>query len=355
MGSTRFTELVGIEHPVVQAPMAGCGGAELAVAVSEAGGLGSLPCALLTPDGVRDELGVFRQRSDCPVNVNFFCHASPAPDEARIQAWNDRLAGYFRELKLDPPTGEAGPPRLAFDEAMAEVLEDLRPPVVSFHFGLPAPALLERVRATGAVVMSSATTVDEARWLEDHGCDVVIAQGVEAGGHRAMFLTGDVTSQIGTMALVPQVADAVAVPVVAAGGIGDGRGVAAALALGAEAAQLGTAFLLCPEATTGPLHREAISAGRDRGTALTNVFTGRPARAIVNRAVAELGPMSDTAPDFPLAATAMGPLRASAEGAGSSDFTPLWSGQAAGLARAVPAGALVRQLAEDAERHCTSR
>ena len=348
---TRFTELVGIELPIVQAPMAGASDAVLAAAVAAAGGLGSLPCAMLAADDVRREVGAFRAATDRPVNLNFFCHAPPDVDPARLQAWRDDLAAYYRELAIDPDAPVPSTARAPFDEAMAEVVEELAPAVVSFHFGLPADALVERVRATGATIMSSATTVAEARWLEDHGCDAVIAQGIEAGGHRGMFLTEDLATQVGTMALVPQVVDAVDVPVIAAGGIADGRGIAAAIALGADAVQLGTAFLRCPEALTGALHRDALAAATEDATALTNVFTGRPARGIVNRVVAEVGPLTDRAPAFPAAAGALMPLRAAAEARGSTDFSMLWSGQAARLARPLPAETLTRLLADEA-RQC---
>jgi len=230
---------------------------------------------------------------------------------------------------------------------MCALVEEFTPEVVSFHFGLPERGLLGRVKATGAKILCSATSVDEARWLESEGCDAIIAQGAEAGGHRGVFLSEDISTQAGTMALVPQVVDAVQVPVIAAGGIADARGIVAAFALGAAAAQIGTAYLFCPEATIGPAHREALASAKDNGTALTNVFTGRPARSLMNRLVREVGPMSELAPEFPLAASAVAPLRARAEVAGSGDFTPLWSGQAASLGRALPAGELTKQLAEE--------
>jgi nitronate monooxygenase len=338
-------ELFGIDLPIIQAPMAGVQLGALAIAVSEAGALGSLPCAMLTPDGMRRELEGIRARTRRPFNVNFFCHVPPAPDAAREARWRQALAPYYRELGVDPDTIAAGPGRAPFDETAAEILAEFRPAVVSFHFGLPAPKLLDRVKAWGAVVLSSATTVDEARWLEAHGCDVVIAQGLEAGGHRGMFLTDDVTTQVGTFALLPQVVDAVRVPVIAAGGIADAKGVAAAMALGAAGVQVGTAFLCCPEATTGALHRAALRSDAARHTALTNVFSGRPARGIVNRVVRELGPMSPVAPAFPLAGAAIAPLRAKAEAAGSGDFSPLWAGQDVRGCRDVPAAQLVRELA----------
>lgn len=240
--------------------------------------------------------------------------------------------------------------RAPFDETMCEIVEDLKPPVVSFHFGLPAEALVIRVKNAGCVVLSTATTVAEARWLEDRGCNAIIAQGYEAGGHRGMFLTEDLASQVGTMALVPLVVDAVKVPVIAAGGVSDGRGVAAALVLGASGVQVGTAYLFTPESLITDLHRAALKDARDRPTALTNVFTGRPARGLVNRIMREVGPMSDLAPAFPTAGGALAPLKAKAEAARSSDFSSLWSGQAVGLGREYDAGALTLQLAEDARR-----
>ncbi|WP_406858538.1 nitronate monooxygenase [Alsobacter sp. KACC 23698] len=344
----RFLDIVDIDLPIIQAPMAGSVTSEMVIAVSEAGGLGSLPCAMLTPDQMRAELGVIRQRTSRPLNLNFFCHRQPAPDPSRESAWKQRLSAYYRELGLDPKTPVAAVNRAPFDEAACEVVEEFKPQVVSFHFGLPVSHLLERVRATKATVISSATTVDEARWLQEHGCDAIVAQGYEAGGHRGLFLSDDITSQAGTLALVPQIVDAVTVPVIAAGGIGDGRGVVAALALGAAAVQVGTAFLFCPEAKVSCMHRAALRAARDNGTVLTNVFTGRPARGLANRVVREVGPVSDLAPAFPLAASAMAPLRAKAEASGSGDFSPLWSGQAAGLGREMSAAALTAWLMADA-------
>ena len=237
--------------------------------------------------------------------------------------------------------------RAAFGPEVADVLDEFRPAVVSFHFGLPSPELLARVRSWGAKVLSSATTVDEARWLEARGVDAIIAQGFEAGGHRGMFLSEDLTTQVGTLALVPQIVEAVKTPVIAAGGIADARGVAAALALGAAGVQVGTAYLLCPEATTSPVHRAALKSEAARHTALTNVFTGRPARGIVNRVMREVGPISAAAPPFPLAAAAIAPLRAHAEGLGSGDFSPLWSGQNASGCKEIPAARLTRELAAD--------
>jgi nitronate monooxygenase len=343
--ATHLTELLGIELPIVQAPMAGVQGSALALAVSNAGALGSLPCAMLAPEALRTELAALRAGTVRPFNVNFFCHAPPAPDAARETAWRSALAPFYAEHGIDAAAIPPGPGRTPFSREAAQALAEIRPAVVSFHFGLPDEALLGAVRAIGARILASATTVDEARWLEARGVDAIIAQGVEAGGHRGMFLTEDLTTQIGTLALVPQVVRAVAVPVIAAGGIADARGVAAALALGAAAAQIGTAYLLCPEATTGALHRAALASEAARHTALTNLFTGRPARGIVNRLMRELGAMSPLPPAFPLATTAIAPLRAAAERRGSTDFTPLWSGQNAGGCRTIGAAALTRELA----------
>lgn len=344
----RIQDLLGIELPIIQAPMAGSVGAEMAIAVSDAGGLGSLPCAMLSPEQVRTEVGVIRQRTSRPINLNFFCHAPPVANPAREEAWRRRLASYYVELGLDSkaPVPTAG--RAPFDGAMCDLVEEFRPEVVSFHFGLPEMALLDRVRATGAKVLSSATTVDEARWLEERGCAAIIAQGYEAGGHRGMFLSDDIATQAGALALVPQVVDAVKAPVIAAGGIADARGIAAAFALGASGVQIGTAYLLCQEAKVGPAHRAALRTAKDNSTTLTNVFTGRPARGVVNRIVREVGPMSELAPGFPLAAGAIAPLRSNAEATGSGDFSPLWAGQAAALSRELPAGELTRRLAEEA-------
>lgn len=344
----RLLDLFGIDLPIIQAPMAGANGSAMATAVSEAGGLGSLPCAMLDAAKVRAEIGVIRQRTARPLNVNFFCHTPPRPDPDRDAAWKARLAGYYTQLGLDPGASEAAVSRSPFDGAMCEIVEECKPQVVSFHFGLPEEALLQRVKTAGCLVMSSATTVDEARWLEDHGCDAIIAQGCEAGGHRGMFLTDDIATQPGTFALVPQVVDAVKVPVVAAGGIADGRGIAASFALGAAAAQIGTAYLFTPQSSITDLHRAALRDASDSRTALTNLFSGRPARGLMNRLMREIGPMSDQAPPFPTAGGALAPLKTKAEAAGTADFSSLWSGQAASLGRDMDAGELTRQLASNA-------
>ena len=339
-----ITSLFGIELPIIQAPMAGAQGSALAIAVSNAGGLGSLGCAVLPPEAIRQELAAIAAATRKPYNVNFFCHAHVTSDP-REDAWRRRLAPYYKELGLDPNAVAPGPQRLPFNDEVANLIEEFTPPIVSFHFGLPSPELVRRIKSWGSKVISSATTVAEARHLEEHGADAVIAQGFEAGGHRGMFLTHDLNTQLGTLALVRQVRAAVKVPVIAAGGIADASGVAAARALGADGVQVGTAFLFTPEATISPLHRAALKSEAAAVTAVTNVFTGRPARAIVNRIVREVGPMSAEAPPFPLAATAVMALRAKAESTGNTDFTSLWSGQSARLCREMPAADLTRQLA----------
>ena len=337
--------LLGTDFPLIQAPLAGIQGSRMAAAVSNAGGLGSLPCAMLSVDALRSELAEIRAQTTKHYNVNFFCHVPPVPNAEREARWRTALAPYYAEYGIDAAAIPAGAGRLPFSNEAADVLSEFKPAVVSFHFGLPPQDLLARVRAWGAKIISSATTVEEALWLEAHGVDAIIAQGLEAGGHRGHFLSDNLTKQLGTFALLPQVVRAVNIPVIAAGGITDARSVAAAMALGAAGVQVGTAYMLCPEAFTSAPHRAALKHEAARHTALTNLFTGRPARGIVNRVMRELGAISTAAPDFPLATAAIAPLRAKAEAQGSGDFSPLWSGQNAGGCREVLAAALTRELA----------
>ena len=343
--SNTLKALFNIEKPIIQAPMAGVQDYRLAAAVSNAGGLGSLPCAMLGAEALREELKALDEATSKPYNLNFFAHTPPEPNPQQEANWQQALAPYYKEFGIDPASITAGPGRMPFNEESAAIVEEFRPSVVSFHFGLPKPELLERVKKAGAKVLSTATTVDEALWLEQHGADAIIAQGLEAGGHRGIFLTKDMTTQMGTFALLPQIVAAVKIPVIAAGGIATAEGVRAALDLGAVAAQIGTAFMLCPEATTKPLHREALKSPAARHTAITNLFSGGPARGIVNRVMRELGPVYDQAPAFPLATNAIAPLRAAGEAAGTGDFSPLWSGQNASGCREIPAGKLVEELA----------
>lgn len=345
-----LAQLLGVCLPIVQAPMAGVQGSALAVAVGRAGALGSLPAAMLSPDALRAELAVLRD-AEVPYNVNFFAHTPPVPDAARENAWRAALAPYYAEYGLDPDAVPAGPARLPFSEAAVDVLAEFEPPVVSFHFGLPSPALLRRVRAWRPVVMSSATTVAETLWLAEHGADVVIAQGLQAGGHRGHFLRGDLdlTDQLPTLDLVAAIVAAVDLPVIATGGIADAHGVRAALDAGAAGVQVGSAFLCADEASTSAAHRAALGSPDRPSTALTNTFTGRPARGLVNRAMRELGAardglaLSPLAPAFPLAGAAMAPLRTAAEASGSTDFTPLWVGEGAAPLPG-PAASIVAEL-----------
>jgi nitronate monooxygenase len=341
-------DLFGIELPIVQAPMAGANRAAMVVACAKPVALVRSP-ARCYADGIRAEVELIRRGTKRPFNLNFFCHTVSPPDAVREAKWRERLAAYYTELGVELSAQPAAGGRAPFDETTCALVEELRPAVVSFHFGLPDAGLFARVKQCGAKVLASATTVTEARWLERHGCDAIIAQGYEAGGHRGLFLNADITTQPGTLALVPQIVDAVKVPVIAAGGIGDGRGIAAVFALGAAAAQIGTAYLLTPQATISELHRAALERCADDATVLTNVFTGRPARGIANRAIRELGPMSDAAPAFPGAAVALAPLRSKAEASASVDFTSLWSGQSARMCRSIDAGTLTQELAADAQ------
>lgn len=341
----RLLDLFKTEFPIVQAPMAGVMDAELVIAAAEGGALGSLPCAMISAEKAREQVNIIRQRVSAPVNMNFFCHKTVDADPEREARWKARLGAYYGEFGLDPAAPINAANRAPFDAAFCAVVEELKPEVVSFHFGLPSPDLVKRVKATGAIVMSSATTVKEAIWLEENGADVIIAQGAEAGGHRGMFLTADIAEQPGIFALMPQVVDAVKVPVIAAGGIADGRGIAAAFALGASGVQIGTAYLRCPESKVTAPVRAALAQATDESTVITNVMTGRPARGVANRVMREVGPISPDAPAFPHAATALGPLKAAAEKLGRVDFTNLWAGQAVRMGREMPAAELTRALA----------
>jgi nitronate monooxygenase len=344
----HLLDLLNIEIPIIQAPMAGCDSVALARSVSSTGALGSLACALLSPEAVRESAHAIRSDADRPFNLNFFCHTMASPEEGARKRWKSFLSVHYERLGLDIEAVSESRLRLPFDEEMCAVVEEVRPAVASFHFGLPAPELVKRLKARGIRILSSATSVAEAKWLEDRGCDAVIAQGFEAGGHRAMFLETNVATQTGLFALLPQVVDAVSIPVIASGGIGDARGIVAAFALGASGVQLGTAYLFCPEAKVSRHYRRALDGVGDSGTAVTNLFSGRPARGVLNRYLAESGPMSDAALGFPHAATLVAPLRAASEKAGSLDYMQLWAGQSARLAKAMAADHLTRTLATEA-------
>jgi nitronate monooxygenase len=345
----RLLNLFKIEHPILLAPMAGVMDTDLAIAVAQGGGLGSLPCAMLSVDKAREQVNIVRQRVAAPLNMNFFCHTAVEADAVSEAGWKRRLGSYYSELGLDPAAPVTAANRAPFDAAMCALVEELKPEVVSFHFGLPETSLLARVKAAGCTVIASATIVREAIWLAHRGVDAIIAQGAEAGGHRGMFLTDNLAEQPGLFALLPQVVDAVKLPVIAAGGIADGRGIAAAFALGAAAVQIGSAYLRCPESKVSAPARVVLAEAGDASTVITNVMTGRPARGVANRVMREVGPISPDAPAFPHAATALTPLKVAAEKLGRVDFTNLWAGQAIGLGREMPAAELTRMLAAEAE------
>ena len=331
---------------IIQAPMAGVQDAGLAIAAAQAGAVGSLPAAMLGPDALARELARLASAAGGPCNVNFFCHQPPLPDPARDAAWRQALRQFYAELGLAPAPAAtaAAASRQPFSETMAEVLETHPPAVVSFHFGLPAPALLARVKRLGVAVWSSATTLPEALWLQAHGADAVIAQGLQAGGHRGHFLDTDPAQQGPTLALLQQWVPLLRLPVIAAGGIATADDVRAARGLGAAAVQAGTAYLLCPEAQTSAVHRAALQDPAAR-SALTNLFSGGLARGLVNRLMRDMGPVSTLAPAFPGATAALAPLRACAEAQGRADFSPLWAGDGFAAARALPAADVTRALA----------
>lgn len=343
----RLLDVLNLEIPIIQAPMAGSDSVALARSVSSTGALGSIACPLLSPEDVREAVRQFRREMPRPLNLNFFCHTMEEPSPAVTNRWKQFLRPHYERLGLDIESVKESRLRLPFNDEMCSVVEEVRPEVVSFHCGLPDSSLVARIKGKDIKILSSATTVREAKWLASHRCDAIIAQGIEAGGHRGMFLETNIETQLGLFALLPQVKDAVSVPIIATGGIADARGVVAALALGASGVQLGTAYLFCPEAKVSPLYRRALEQTADMGTVLTNLFSGRPARGILNRYLEESGPMSDAAPAFPYAATLVAPLRAASERAGSLDYMQLWAGQAAGLAKSMPADQFTRKLAAD--------
>jgi nitronate monooxygenase len=343
----RILDLFGIELPIIQAPMAGTSTPDMAIAVSEAGGLGSLAVAQLTLDQARKDLATIRQATRRPINVNFFAHKAVAADAAQLAAWRALLAPYYRELGLDPEAPVPQVNRAPFDDGFAALVEETKPEVVSFHFGLPEQGLLDRVRATGAKVIASATTVAEARWLEERGVDAIVAMGSEAGGHRGNFLSDDMGRQVGTMALVPQIVDAVSVPVIAAGGIADARGIVAALALGAEAVQIGSAFLATQESGTTAEHRAAL-LGPARQTRLTRAFSGRLARGLPNRLMEDLTAEGSIEP-YPYQGYLLAPIVAAARAQGRTDVVALWAGQASPLIAHRHAGELYDALVRATE------
>ena len=342
--SNRLTQLLGCRLPVIQAPMAGVQNSRLTIAACRAGALGSLPAAMLSPEQLRAEISAIRAATNAPFNVNFFAHRQPKADTDKMQRWLNTLAPYYRELGIHTDDIAQGGGRQPFGAAQADIIAELKPPVVSFHFGLPEADLLQQVKQSGAKILASATTVDEARWLVENGAEAVIAQGLEAGGHRSMFRS-QVHEQVGTFALLPQIRAAVDVPVIAAGGISNAATARAAQTLGADGIQIGTALLLADEADTNALHRAALQSPRAETTALTNLFSGGLARGLVNRFMRENGCIHPEAPPFPLAQSASAPLRTAAEKQGSDEFSPLWAGQNAPLARSGNAAEIIAEIA----------
>lgn len=338
----QITELFNIDIPILQAPMAGVQNWELAVAVANAGALGAIPCGMLSVEQITKEIDNFTEVSDKPYNLNFFCHEMPVIDNDILQQWNDKLTMYYQEFDIPLESSSSGL-RMPFNHNIVDAIEPYAPQVISFHFGLPSQELLDKVKSWGAKVLSTATTVEEGIWLEKNGVDCVVAQGYEAGGHRGMFLTDDLSSQVGTLSLASQLLDNLTLPVIAAGGISSRKDIKALLELGASGVQVGTSYLLCQEAKTSLVHRAALKEDRSI-TTITNVFSGRPARGIRNRIVTELNDMCSAAPQFPYASLAIAPLRKKAEEKMSSDFSPLWSGQNRTGCKEISAGELTKEL-----------
>ena len=337
----RFLDLVGTEYPIIQSPMSNVAGVDLCVAASRGGALGSLPCGMISPDRVREQVADVREQVSGPINLNFFCHHMP--EMADDSAWRELLRPYYEEFGIHEPP--AGALRLPFGEAYCTIVEEVRPEVVSFHFGLPEPELFGRVQAKGATILATATTVAEAKYLEECGVDAIIAQGFEAGGHTGRFLDADPFAAVGLFALLPQVVDAVSVPVIAAGGIADGRGIAAAFTLGASAVQIGTAYLHSDESFLQPEQKELL---KQRPTVMTNVLSGGMARAVRGRFIDEIRPIRLEAPPYPLAGVVTGPLIRAALERGDYEFMPGLAGQSAAMAMPMPAADLTRKLAADA-------
>jgi len=344
----RILDLLSLDHPLFQAPMAGADSPALAIGVAQAGGLGALGAAMLSASDLRERFSQIRKATSKPINLNFFCHENPSPDLERENQWREKLKPYYVELGLNLDAIVDGPQRQPFNEEFCSLLEELKPGVVSFHFGFPEATLVKRLKNAGQVLMASASSIEEAKWLEERGCDVIIAQGLEAGGHQTMFLFDDLSKLQKTSDLVKQFVKAVKTPVVAAGGIGDAKGIVAALSWGAAAVQMGTAYLFCPESMISNVHRNAMKHADPGDTALTNVFSGRPARGIINRLMREVGPISSLAPGFPGASTAVTPLRKKSEQLGRTDFAQMWSGQSASLGREMPAQKLTEAFANEA-------
>ena len=338
----RLCDLLDSDYPIIQAPMAGATTPEMAIAAANAGAIGSLGCAMQTPDAVRSDMTQVRRGTNRSINLNFFVHTPPCANSDRAKAAQDRLAGWYDRLDAGNMP-DAVETHFPFDTAMCEAVATLAPKAVSFHFGLPDSAMIKALKAEGIVILSSATSVAEAQYLEENGADAIIAQGFEAGGHSGWFLPRGTAEVAGTMALVPRIVDAVKLPVIATGGIADGRGIAAALMLGAAGVQVGTAFLATPESAASNTHKRSLLAASGDDTMISKAFSGRRARTIVNKYATEMDPV-DNWPDFPLMNTLTGPIRKASVNSDSPDAIALWSGQAVGLIRATSTADVVAQL-----------
>jgi nitronate monooxygenase len=346
--TSDFVRRLGIEHPLLLAPMAGeAAKPALAAAVSNAGALGSIGASYMTPQVLRESIRAIRAATDRPFNINLFMPTKWTADAAKIVAYRAELALAHKALGLGipelPDTYEE-----SFEAQFAVVLEDA-PPIFSFTFGIPTGDQIAALKARNILIVGTATTVAEARVLEALGVDAITAQGSEAGGHRGTFLTSVEHSLVGTMALVPQVVSAVKLPVIAAGGIGDGRGVAAALCLGASAVALGTSFLLADEADLNSAYTAALQSDVAEDTALTRAFSGRHARGIRNGFLNKLAGRDEVIPDYPVTNAMSRAMRAAAAKSGQADYLSLWAGQAARLAKPEPAAAIVARVMAEAK------
>ena len=353
--SNKLTELLDVDYPIVQAPMGGESTPEMAIAVSNAGGLGGLGCSSMSLRDIEESVKKIRAGTNRSFNLNFFTHPVPQQNPDTNAKTRARLEPFYNELGITDIPTRGKDPYGTFTEEKLNLMLDLRPKVVSFHFGLPADGMVQTLQEAGIIIMCSATTVEEAVWLDEAGVDVIIAQGWEAGGHRGTFCVSHEDFGVGTLALVPQMVDAVNKPVIASGGIADGRGIAATFILGAMGVQLGTAFLSCPEANISDSWREALSNASDADTRLTPAFSGRPARAKNNRYIETMSQVRSDLPDFPTMYDFSGPLEQACLDGNANGLEFFLYGQAASLNRLLPAADLVELLVEETRNALNSR
>lgn len=343
--NNKLAKILGTQYPVIQAPMAGASTPLMAAAAANSGCVGSLGCAMMSPQIYNQNFDACRAQSDGVFNMNFFCHAPHNDDLDKAKMAIQKLTSFYKELGLgDVP--QVKPTHFPFGEEMLEAVLKSRPQIVSFHFGLPPSHIVNALKSAGSLILSSATTREEAIDLEKRGADIIVAQGWEAGGHQGYYLRSE-SSKIGLMSLLPQVVDSVSVPVIAAGGIGDGRGVAGALMLGASGVQLGTSFLTCIESEIAGVYKEALMKANGEDTEMTRAFSGRPARGITNKYIDLMRALDNDLPDFPLMNTLTGPLKGASAKQGNADFMSLWAGQSVGLVAEKSIAVFVEQLVED--------